>query len=255
MYIDTHAHLYLSHFKDDIVKVMDDALAKGVEHIYLPNIDRHSTPFMKALRAKFPDMCSCMMGVHPGSVREDFEEELKHVEHELRTGDYVAVGEIGTDLYWDQSYRDQQEIAFEQQIQWALQYDLPIVIHARESLDWTIELVEKNQNGKLKGIFHCFTGHAGQAERIMELGFLMGIGGVLTYKNSVLAKILGEIPLDYLVLETDAPFLPPVPHRGRRNESAFIPIIAQHLALAKRCGIQEVAEVTTENAKRLFGPG
>ena len=255
MYIDTHAHLYLKHFKDDIEKVVHDAKMKGVDHIYMPNIDKSTTHHMLQLEAKFPDMFSSMMGVHPGSVRENYQEELDHVENELKTGKYIAVGEIGTDLYWEDNkkFKKEQILVFEQQISWALEYDLPIILHARDSLDLTIDIVSNFQNGKLKGIFHCFIGDADQAEKIMDLNFLMGIGGVITYKNSGLKPVVAEIPSEYIVLETDAPFLPPIPHRGRRNESAFLPLIAQHISEVQRCSIQEIAQITTANAKKLFG--
>jgi TatD DNase family protein len=252
MYIDTHSHLYLKQFKEDIEAVVDRAKKKGVEHVCLPNIDQGTTKYMLDLESRFPGFFSSMMGVHPGSVKEDFELELEHVYKELSTGKYVAVGEIGTDLYWDKSFKEQQVVAFEQQIQWALQFNLPIVIHARESMDLTIDIVERNQNGSLAGVFHCFTGTPGQAERIMDLGFFMGIGGVLTYPKAGLKEVVSAIPIEHLVLETDAPFLPPVPHRGKRNESAYVPIIAQHLADTLRMSVQEVAEITTENAKNLF---
>jgi TatD DNase family protein len=255
MYIDTHAHLYLKHFSEDIDRVVYNARKKGIQQIYLPNIDSGSTSYMNDLTARFPEMFASMMGVHPGSVKADFEKELEHVHEELSKGGYVAVGEIGTDLYWDKSFKDQQIVAFEQQIKWALKFDLPIVIHARDSMDLTIDIVEKMQNGSLRGVFHCFTGSLGQAERIMDLGFYMGIGGVLTYKKSGLKQVISEVPLESLVLETDAPFLPPVPHRGKRNESAYIPIIAQHLADTLRVPVQEVAEVTTATALNLFAGG
>jgi TatD DNase family protein len=252
MYIDTHSHLYLKQFKDDIEKVVHKAQNKGVKKVFLPNIDRSTTSYMLALEKRFPTFFSSMMGVHPGSIKEDFEGELEHVHEELAKGTYAAVGEIGTDLYWDKRFKEQQVIAFEQQIKWALEFDLPIVIHARDSMDLTIDIVEKYQNGRLRGVFHCFTGDLEQAERIMDLDFFMGIGGVLTYKKSGLKEVVRDIPLDHLVLETDSPFLPPVPHRGKRNESAYIPIIAQHLADTLRLTVQEVAQGTTENAERLF---
>ena len=253
MYIDTHAHLYLDPFNEDIQDVIDRAIRSGVTCMIMPNVDSDTIRPMLDLEQQYPDNLRSMIGLHPGSVKEDFERELEKVERELQRGGYVAVGEIGTDLYWDTTYRAQQELAFEQQIRWAKQYELPIVIHARESMDWTIDIVARNQDGSLKGVFHCFTGTASQARRIMELGFYMGMGGVLTYPKSGLKAVIAHIPPEHLLLETDAPYLPPVPHRGKRNESSYIPIVAAHLAEATGRTLEEIRDITTTQAQHLFG--
>lgn len=252
MYIDTHAHLYLEEFKDDIDQVVENAEIAGIGRILMPNISSEYTRPMNRLKDQYPRLLCSMMGLHPGSVGPDFENELKIVYNELQTGSYIAVGEIGTDLYWDTTYREEQIIAFERQIRWAMEMELPIVIHARNSMELTIDIVEKMQNGHLSGVFHCFTGTSEEAERIIGMGFYLGIGGVATYKNSGLNDVLRAISLDHLVLETDAPYLPPVPHRGKRNESSYLVKIAGHIAGVKQCSMHEVENRTTANATRLF---
>lgn len=252
MFIDTHAHLYLEEFKDDIDQVVENAENAGIGRILMPNISSEYIGPMNRLKDQYPRLLSSMMGLHPGSVGPDFENELKTVYHELQTGSYIAVGEIGTDLYWDTTYREEQIIAFERQIKWAMEMELPIVIHARNSMELTIDTVEKMHNGHLSGVFHCFTGTIQEAERIIGMGFYLGIGGVATYKNSGLNDVLRAISLDHLVLETDAPYLPPVPHRGKRNESSYLVKIAGHISEVKQCSLYEVETRTTANATRLF---
>ncbi|HAQ37358.1 MAG TPA: hydrolase TatD, partial [Saprospirales bacterium] len=220
MYIDTHAHLYLEDFNEDIETVVENAKHAGIQQILLPNISASYIEPMNRLQKAYPELFRTMIGLHPGSVREDFETELDVVYKELQSGSYIAVGEIGTDLYWDVTYKDQQMIAFERQLNWAREFNLPVVIHARNSMGLTIETVFKQQNGFMSGVFHCFSGTLEEAEQIIGMGFYLGIGGVCTYKNSGLNEVLLQIGLEHLVLETDSPYLPPVPYRGKRNESS-----------------------------------
>ena len=250
--IDTHAHLYLDAFTEDRKEMLARARQAGVNAIYLPNIDPSSITPMLELEQSYPDFCFAMMGLHPCSVGEDFREALATIREWLERRHFCAIGEIGIDLYWDKSFRIQQEEAFLEQVNWAIEFDLPIVIHARESLDIILDLIEPMEQGRLKGIFHCFTGTVDQAQRIQDLGFLMGIGGVLTYKKSGLDEVLRRVPLSCLVLETDAPYLSPVPFRGKRNESAYLPYIAAKIAEIYGTTIEEVGRQTARNAKDLF---
>jgi TatD DNase family protein len=249
---DTHAHLYAAQFDKDRDEMIGRALEAGVQKMYLPNIDRSSIQGMLELEAAYPENCMSMMGLHPCSVKENVEEELKIVEEWLNKRDFVAVGEIGIDLYWDKTFYEEQEMAFLRQVSWAKSLNKPIVIHARESLDVLIELVRKQQNGQLRGVFHCFTGTEEQARQIADLGFFMGVGGVLTFKKAGLDKVAKNIPLDHLVLETDAPYLAPTPFRGKRNESAYIHQIADKLASIKEVELEELARITSHNAEILF---
>ncbi len=253
MLIDTHTHLYLPQFKDDIDTVIGHAQAEGIEKFYLPNIDSTSIDSMLELENRFPGKCFPMMGLHPCSVKKNYKQELAIVEEWLDKRAFCAVGEIGIDLYWDKTFLEEQKEAFLTQVGWAKELGIPIVIHARESLDILIDLVTKEQDGRLTGIFHCFTGTPEQARAIIGLGFYMGIGGVLTYKNAGLDVTVKDIPLDYLVLETDAPYLTPVPYRGKRNESAYIRIIAEKLSEIKKMDFAEIAATSTTNAKKIFG--
>ena len=220
--------------------------------MYLPNIDQESIEPMLALEQAFPEHCFAMMGLHPCSVKGNFEEELAIVRSWLERRNFKAIGEIGIDLYWDKTFVKEQEIAFLKQVEWAIEFDLPIVIHSRESIDDILALLEPRPHPKLRGIFHCFTGTEEQAARIIDLGFLMGIGGVLTFKNAGLDKVIESVSLKHLVLETDAPYLSPTPHRGKRNESAYIPLIANKLAQVHQTTVEEVARVTSKNAVDLF---
>jgi TatD DNase family protein len=250
--IDTHAHLYLEHFDQDLEEVLHKSRAAGVDLIAMPNIDSSTTDAMLRISEYYPDYCIPMMGLHPCSVKEDFNRELEHVQYHLDQGSFAAVGEIGIDLYWDKTFYTQQVEAFSIQVRWALKRDLPIVIHCRESLDETISLVHDLHDGHLKGIFHCFTGDQGQAEKIIDMGFLLGIGGVSTFKNGGLDKVIPHIDLDHLVLETDSPYLAPAPFRGKRNEPSLLPHIARQVAMLKNCTQAEIEAVTTENARRIF---
>ena len=253
MLIDTHAHLYLEQFDEDRTEMLQRARQEGVGKFYLPNIDSSSVERMLNMEAQFPNECFAMMGLHPCSVKENYKSELSVVEKWLDERPFAAVGEIGTDLYWDKTFIEEQKTAFEIQAGWAKTLHLPIVIHCRDSMDLTIELVRQEQDGRLKGIFHCFGGTLEQAKVIIDLGFYLGIGGVLTYKKSGLDVVLQQIPMEHLVLETDSPYLAPVPFRGKRNESAYIRQIAEKLAEVKSTSLEEVERVTTENAEKIFG--
>lgn len=250
--IDTHAHLYSEKFDKDRGLVMERAFEEGVEKIFLPNVDSASIEGMFALEAAYPNRCYALMGLHPCSVKENYKEELAVVEKWLGERSYKAVGEIGIDLYWDKSTLDIQKKAFRQQINWAKSLNIPIVIHARDSLDEIIEIVKEEKDERLTGIFHCFSGTLEHAQQIMDLEFYMGLGGVLTFKKSGLAKIVKDIPMDYLVLETDAPYLSPTPNRGKRNESSYIRYVASKLAAVKGLSVESVAEMTTKNALTVF---
>ncbi|MEL6986285.1 MAG: TatD family hydrolase [Bacteroidota bacterium] len=250
-FIDTHAHLYLKQFKADIDEVMQRAKA-CLHKIYLPNIDASSIDDMHSIEAKYPDFCYAMMGVHPCSIKENYKEELNIAKKHLSNRKYVAIGEIGSDKYWDTTHLKEQEDAFRIQLNWATALKLPVVIHSRDSLDLNIRIVKEEQDGNLRGIFHCFNGTLEQAQAIQELGFLMGVGGVLTFKNAGMKPIYEQIDLEHLVLETDAPYLTPAPHRGKRNESAYIPLIAEVLSEVKDLSLETIAERTNENANELF---
>lgn len=252
MFIDTHAHLYAKAFNNDREAMVQRAFAAGVNQVLLPNIEASSIEGMLALEAAFPGQCFAMMGLHPCSVKENYEEELAIVEEWWTKRDFIAVGEIGIDLYWDKTFVKEQQDAFLRQAALAVRHDRPIVIHARESLDMLIELVQSIKEPRLRGVFHCFTGDVKQGEAIIDLGFKLGIGGVLTFKNSGLDKIVAELPIEQMILETDAPYLSPVPYRGKRNESSYVPLIAAKLASIKDLEVEQVAEVTTGNARELF---
>jgi TatD DNase family protein len=251
--IDTHAHLYVKEFAEDIDQVMERASEEGVEKFLLPAIDSTETKAMLDLETRFPGRCIAMMGLHPCYVKENYEQELAHVRSWLDRRPFAAVGEIGLDYYWDRAYDTQQKQAFKTQIEWANEFKLPIVIHSRESIDDCIALVKEHKSDSLTGIFHCFTGNYEQANRIIELGFYLGIGGVITYKKTELPGILSQISLEHLVLETDSPYLPPMPFRGKRNESSYLKYIAARLAEVKNTDVEAVASVTTANAQKIFG--
>ncbi|PVD51039.1 hydrolase TatD [Terrimonas sp.] len=250
--IDTHCHLYTEDFDADIATVIRRAQDVGVQQFYLPNIDSASIDSMLKLETDFPGVCIPMMGLHPCSVKEDYKNELAVVESWLQKRTFAAVGEIGLDFHWDKTFTDQQYEAFHQQIEWAKAYNLPIVIHTREAMQQCIDVVKQHKDEKLKGIFHCFGGSINEAKQIIDLGFYLGIGGVLTYKKARLKETLKEISIKHLVLETDAPYLTPVPFRGKRNESAYLQYIIEALAEAKNIPIEEVASVTTANANFVF---
>jgi TatD DNase family protein len=259
MFVDTHAHLYARQFDDDRAAMLARAITGGVEKFFLPNIDVDSIAGMNALAAAHPDRCFPMMGLHPCSVGERNAEVMAVMERELRTGRYCAVGEIGIDLYWDKTWLVQQQEVFRQHIRWAKELRLPVVIHCRNSFEETITIVEEESLGAsgtadLRGVFHCFGGTVEEGRRILALdGFVLGIGGVITYPKSGLAQVMAELGPERCVLETDAPYLAPVPHRGKRNESGYIPLVAAELAKATGRSVEEIARITTSNALNLFG--
>lgn len=252
---DTHLHLYSEEFGNEASALIKNAKEKGVKRFLLPNIDIDSIAPLKQLLSDFPDQCFGMMGLHPCYVKEDYKEVLSKIKEELYAGNYHAVGEIGTDLYWDKSTFNWQAEAFVEQCNWALELDLPIAIHCRESVEETINLVKQvnaSGNKKLKGVFHCFSGNLEQALEVVELGFYLGIGGVVTFKNGKIDQFINRIPLEKIVLETDGPYLAPVPHRGKRNDPEFIVLIAQKTADLFQMSLDEFSEKTTQNAMKLF---
>lgn len=250
--IDTHAHIYDEQFKEDINEVLDRCLQADVQHIYMPNIDHSSIDRMLELEHRYPEQCIPMMGLHPSSVGKHFEKELYIIEEWLNNRNFIAVGEIGLDYYWDTTYKEQQKEAFRVQIDWAKQFRIPIAIHTRDSFDDALAIIEEKKDESLTGVFHCFTGSAAAAARIAELGFYVGIGGVSTFKNGGMDQVIPDIDLNTIVLETDSPYLAPVPKRGKRNEPAYIPLIAQKIADYQKKEFEEIAEKTTQNALNLF---
>tara|TARA_R110002050_G_scaffold162939_2_gene292887 strand:+ start:33100 stop:33876 length:777 start_codon:yes stop_codon:yes gene_type:complete len=252
-FIDTHTHLYLDQFKEDIDQVVQNALDSGVSKLLLPNIDSHTLASMNALSEKFPGICYPMIGLHPSDVKENYQEELAIVKRESESNKYIAIGEIGIDLYWDKTFLAQQQEVFAFQLELAKSLEIPVAIHARDSFNEIFEILDHHNDDSLMGVLHCFTGNLAQANRVIDYGgFKLGIGGVATFKNGGLDKVIPHIDLAHLVLETDSPFLAPTPYRGKRNESQYIPIIADKIAQMKGIKIEEVAEVTTENALGLF---
>lgn len=251
-FIDTHAHLYLKEFDDDRDQMIQRAINSKVEKIVLPNIDLNSLPSVLDLADRFPTICFPAIGLHPCDVKINYKEILSEMERKLDSTRFVAIGETGTDAYWDTTFWNEQINSFSTQMEWSKTTKKPIIIHSRETIDQNIDLLGKQQDGKLTGIFHCFTGTIEQAKKIIDFGFYLGIGGVITYKNSLLKEVLIEIGIDKIVLETDAPFLSPVPNRGKRNESAYIPLIAQFISETMQISIEEIARITSENARKVF---
>lgn len=252
--IDTHAHIYLEHFQNDLDDVIDRALKAGVKKILLPNIDRTSIDSMLKLEEQYPEVCYPMMGLHPCSVNEDFEKELQLVEDWFEKRSFLAVGEMGTDLYWDKTFWEQQKKAFHFQCELALTHDLPIVIHCRESIDETIDLVKKYQGKGLKGVFHCFTGTSDQGKLITDMGFFLGLGGVSTFKNGGMDHVIPHLDPSKIILETDSPYLTPAPHRGKRNEPAYVSLVADKVSDYLNMTKEELDALTTANANELFFP-
>ena len=251
--IDTHTHLYLDAFAEDRLAMVARAIEAGVTRMLLPNIDKASIDGMHALCDAFPENCFPMMGLHPCDVKDNFHEVLAEMEAMFEKRKYVAVGETGIDLYWDKTTLPQQIESFEIQVEWAKKFNLPIVIHARDSFNEIFEVLDRLNDDKLRGVFHCFTGSLQQAGKIMEYGgFMMGLGGVLTYEKSGLSEVVQEIPMEVLILETDSPFLTPKPYRGKRNESAYVKFVAEKLAEVKKLPLQEVASITSANAEAMF---
>lgn len=252
MLTDTHSHIYSGEYNGEIDDVMKRALDHGVNKILLPNIDSSSIKMMLDLTDKYPGVCYPMIGIHPTSVKEDFQEELEVVEFWLSKRTFYGIGEIGIDLYWDKTFREEQEHVFCHQLKLANTYQLPVAIHIRESFDVVIENIKKEYYPGIKGVFHCFPGNADQAKEVIEMGFKIGIGGTVTFKNSGVDKVVEAIDLNHILLETDSPYLAPVPLRGKRNESANIIYVAQKIAQIKGISVEEVARVTSESAASLF---
>ncbi|MFY7900209.1 MAG: TatD family hydrolase [Chitinophagaceae bacterium] len=250
--IDTHCHLYADEFQDDISTVIQKAQQVGVQKFYLPAIDSSSLEAMYTLEKQFPNVCLAMMGLHPCYVKENYQQELAIVQEQLKKRSFPAIGEIGLDFYWDKTFMQQQYDAFHLQMQWALEYQLPIVIHTRNAMQETINAVKPFAQKGLKGIFHCFSGSYESAKQIIDLGFFLGIGGVSTYKNAGLPEVISKIGINNLVLETDAPYLSPVPYRGKRNESSYLTYVVEKIAACLQISAEEVATATTANAQQIF---
>lgn len=258
-FIDTHAHLYSTKYGTEQAAMLARAKEAGVSAIYLPNIDSKSIKPMLELEAQYPDYLHAMMGLHPSEVSDNYEAELAIMEAWWQTRDFLAVGEIGLDYYWSTEFVEAQHKAFARQLNWAKDRQKAVSIHSRgsketpeDALEAVIEQLTNEQDGRLRGILHCFSGNLEQAKRLIDLGMCLGVGGTVTYKNSTLLEVYNSIPLDYLVLETDAPYLPPVPYRGQRNESAYLVPVAQKLAEIYNCSLEQVASTTTNTAKKVF---
>ena len=251
--IDTHCHLYGEEFTNDIENVLEMAGIEGVTKFYLPGLDSNAIDGMLTMEDKFPKKCIAMMGLHPCYVKENYLQELESVNGWLSKRKFAAIGEIGLDFYWDKTFLKEQEESFRLQMEWAIAYNYPIVIHTRNAMQETLKLVKEYVPKGIRGIFHCFSGNEADAQEIINAGFYLGIGGVITYKNSGLAEVIEKIDLQYLVLETDAPYLAPLPFRGKRNESSYLKYIAAKIATIKKTSIEEVAAVTTANAEKIFG--
>jgi TatD DNase family protein len=250
--IDTHSHIFVDDFNEDRDIIIQNALIKGVQKIILPNIDSESVGQLLQTAKKYPDICFPLIGLHPTSVSEDFENELNIVEYWLSKEKFYGIGEIGIDLYWDKTLMIQQVYAFRHQLNLAIKLNLPVSIHSRNSLTEIFQVLKEFQGTRLTGVLHCFSGTKEEAEMAINMNFKLGIGGPITYKNSEQVKFLHEIGLEHIILETDSPWLPPVPHRGKRNESAYIALVAQKLAEIYNISVEEIAEITTKNATTLF---
>ena len=249
--IDSHAHLYLADFEQDRSAMLENARLAGVEQILLPAIDSETHAALVAMEEQF-SQCKAMMGVHPCSIKADYQSELSIGRDWWNKRDFIAVGEIGLDFYWDKTFVDQQYDAFRLQIEWALEKKVPIVIHSRNACLECVQVVKEYKGRGLTGVFHCFSGSIEEAREIIKLGFYLGIGGVLTYKNAGLGAVLADVPLEHIMLETDAPYLTPVPNRGKRNESAYLTLVATKLAEVKAVSVEQIAQITTHNARMLF---
>ena len=253
--IDTHSHLFLEEFSEDLPQVIERARSAGITHIFMPNIDSTTIDSMLSVCNTYNDYCFPMIGLHPTSVNADYEKELEIVARELKSfNKYIAIGEVGMDLYWDKTFLKEQQIVLDKQINWALEYDLPVVIHCRDAFGYIYNVLEPYKNTSLKGVFHSFTGTDDEAARILEFsGFLIGINGVVTFKKSRLPEVLTKIPLEKIVLETDSPYLTPVPNRGKRNESAYVKDTLMKVSDIYRRSPEAVGRVTSENALKVFG--
>jgi TatD DNase family protein len=250
--VDTHTHLYLDEYKNDIQEVINSALQNSIDYFFLPNIDSTTIDKMNALCRDYPGKMFPMIGLHPTSVKDDYMQELSIVRHELLSNKYYGIGEIGVDLHWDKSFHKEQEFVLRYQLELAKEFNLPVAIHTRSSFEEAIDIVREVKDDNLKGVFHCFGGSYQQAIDIIDMGFLLGIGGVVTFKNSGLDKVIDHIGLEHIILESDSPYLTPSPYRGMRNESAYLTLIAEKIAELKGVSIEEVARITTQNALELF---
>lgn len=252
IFIDTHTHLY----DEESIELQDQhihrALAAGISKMYMPNCDSSTIQSMMAIAHRFPDNCFPMMGLHPCYVKENYKRELAIVEDQLAQHKFRAIGEVGLDFYWDRNFDKEQKIAFEQQIDWAIAYKLPVIIHSRSSTKECIDIIKRKQNGSLVSLFHCYSGTLEEAKEIVDLGGYLGIGGVVTYKKTNLPEILMAVSINHIVLETDAPYLAPVPYRGKRNESTYIPIIAEKIAEVYQLPLETIAAITTATAQKIF---
>ncbi len=252
IFADTHTHLYLEQFNEDIDIVVENAIKNSVELLFLPNIDSNSILPLLELSKKYPNNCFPLLALHPTDVKDDYKKEILILEQYLKKEIFYGIGETGIDLYWDKTYLKQQIESFEIHCQWSIEHNLPLIIHTRKSHNETIEVLNNYKTKNLKGIFHCFSGSYEQAKEIVNRGFYLGIGGTSTYKNSKLDEVLIKIGIENILLETDSPFLPPVPHRGERNESKYIRIIAEKIAEIFNLPLEKIAEITTYNTKKLF---
>lgn len=250
--IDTHCHVYLKHFDGDLDAVIESAKKQGVQKILMPNVDEETVERLHHLADTYPGYCIPMMGLHPCDVEEDWEDELERLLAWFDQRKYIAVGEIGLDLYWDKTTLDRQVLALKRQIEFGLEKELPVVLHTRDSTDKTLDVLSEYKGTKLRGVLHCFSGSLEQAKRAIKLNMMLGIGGVLTFKNAGIAEVVKHIDLEHIILETDAPYLPPVPYRGKRNEPSYVYHVAAFLSELRGQGIAEIGRVTTANAERLF---
>ncbi|AMF98027.1 TatD family hydrolase [Vibrio harveyi] len=250
--IDTHAHIYASEFDNDRDEVVKRALEQGIDKILLPNIDLESIEPMLKTEAAYPEVCRSMMGLHPCYVDGNVEQTLEIIRGWFKKHNFIAVGEIGIDLYWDKTFQAEQEMAFVTQLNWAKEMDLPVVIHTRDSIEETLTLLRQEQDGRLRGVFHCFGGSVEEAQAINELGFHLGLGGVSTFKNGGMDKVIPHLDMNWVILETDCPYLAPVPHRGKRNEPAYTSLVAARVAELRGESLEAIDALTTKNAEELF---
>lgn len=252
IFIDTHSHIYLPEFAGEQDQVIERAEKAGIRKIFLPNIDSTSAQPMLHLASLYPGICVPMMGVHPTSIKENYRNELKQADDLLQKYSFAGIGETGIDLYWDTSFKKEQIESFEQHVFWAKEYGLPLIIHSRNSIPLLLEILKPKVSDKLRGVFHCFTGNYEQAKQVLDLGFMLGIGGIVTYKNAGVDQVIKKTGIANVILETDAPYLPPVPYRGKRNEPSYLPLVAAKVAEIMELPIEEVAKITTHNAQKLF---
>lgn len=252
-FIDTHTHLFSEKFNVDRTEIIQKAIDAGVDKLFLPNVDVSTIEGMNALEVQFPGKCFSMLGLHPCHVDKDYEQSLEIISNELNRRTYAGIGETGLDYYWDTTFKSQQQKSLHQHAEWAKKYEIPIILHTRESFDDSLSIMQEHNAEKLTGVFHCFSGTVEEAEKVAALeGFFIGIGGVVTFKKSHLPEVIANIPLELIVLETDSPYLAPSPNRGKRNESSFLPLIAQKIAEIRGISLDEVAKITSQNAEKLY---